>query len=45
MVYQTMQIMGVAWRGDIQPVEHQPDPQVNWVLPKHLAHHPVKFVE
>jgi glycosyltransferase involved in cell wall biosynthesis len=45
MVYQTMQIMGVAWRGNIEPVEHQPDPQVNWVLPKHLAHHPVKFVE
>ena len=41
MVYQTMQIMGVAWRGDIEPVKHQPDPQVNWVLPKHLAHHPV----
>lgn len=41
MVYQTMQIMGVAWRGNIEPVIHQPDPQINWRLPPHLAHHPV----
>ena len=36
MVYQTMQIMGVAWRGNIEPVPHQPDPEVKWNLPKHL---------
>ncbi len=36
MVYQTMQIMGVAWRGNIQPVQHIPDPQINWQLPIHL---------
>ncbi|WP_225896504.1 glycosyltransferase [Amazonocrinis nigriterrae] len=36
MVYQTMQIMGVAWRGNVEPVQHQPDPKVNWNLPKHL---------
>ncbi len=36
MVYQTMQIMGVAWRGNVKPVEHHPDPQVNWQLPNHL---------
>ena len=36
LVYQTMQIMGVAWRGNIEPVRHQPDPKVNWVLPAHL---------
>lgn len=41
MIYQTMQIMGVAWRGNIEPVQHQPDPKVNWILPKHLADHPV----
>lgn len=35
-VYQTMQIMGVAWRGDIQPLAHTPDPQVSWQLPPHL---------
>ena len=37
MVYQTMQIMGIAWRGKIKPVPHTPDPQVNWELPDHLA--------
>ncbi len=36
MVYQTMQIMGVAWRGNVEPVKHQPDPRINWNLPKHL---------
>lgn len=35
-IYQTMQIMGVAWRGDVQPVHHQPDPRVSWDLPDHL---------
>jgi len=37
MVYQTKQIMGVAWRGNVKPVEHEPDPQVNWSLPDHLS--------
>ena len=37
MVYQTMQIMGVAWRGNVQPVVHVPDPKVFWTLPRHLA--------
>jgi glycosyltransferase involved in cell wall biosynthesis/predicted O-methyltransferase YrrM len=41
LVYQTMQIMGVAWRGQVQPIFHQPDPQINWELPDHLRHHPV----
>ncbi|WP_244348714.1 class I SAM-dependent methyltransferase [Thermostichus vulcanus] len=36
MIYQTMQIMGVAWRGQVQPVEHIPDPAVQWTLPEHL---------
>ncbi|MEQ8752029.1 MAG: glycosyltransferase [Coleofasciculus sp. G1-WW12-02] len=36
MVYQTMQIMGVAWRGNVEPVKHQPDPKVDWELPTHL---------
>ncbi|WP_416233548.1 glycosyltransferase [Cronbergia sp. UHCC 0137] len=44
MVYQTMQIMGVAWRGNIQPVQHQPDPTVNWYLPKHLQEYSVSFL-
>lgn len=36
MIYQTMQIMGVAWRGNVEPVQHIPDPEVDWVLPSHL---------
>ncbi len=36
MIYQTMQIMGVAWRGQAQPVNHKPDAQVSWLLPEHL---------
>jgi predicted O-methyltransferase YrrM len=41
MIYQTMQIMGVAWRGNVEPVIHQPDPKIEWHLPEHLQHHPV----
>ncbi|MEG3857894.1 glycosyltransferase [Microcoleus sp. herbarium12] len=41
LVYQTMQIMGVAWRGNIEPVKHQPDSKINWKLPKHLHHYSV----
>ena len=40
-VYQTMQIMGVAWRGDVQPVEHFPDPGILWPQPDHLRQYPV----
>lgn len=36
MIYQTMQIMGVAWRGNVDPVIHEPDPSVDWQLPAHL---------
>lgn len=41
MIYQTMQIMGVAWRGNVEPVQHQPDPKVNWYLPEHLQNYSV----
>lgn len=41
MIYQTMQIMGVAWRGNAIPVSHIPDPLVNWHLPAHLQHYSV----
>lgn len=37
MVYQTAQMMGVAWRGDIRPVRHTPDPTQAWSVPDHLA--------
>jgi predicted O-methyltransferase YrrM len=36
MIYQTAQIMGVAWRGEISPVRHTPDPSQTWRLPDHL---------
>jgi predicted O-methyltransferase YrrM len=36
MVYQTAQIMGVAWRGEVSPVPHRPDPTEDWRLPAHL---------
>ncbi|MEA5448427.1 class I SAM-dependent methyltransferase [Leptolyngbya sp. CCNP1308] len=35
-IYHTMQIMGVAWRGNVEPVIHQPDPRVAWQMPEHL---------
>lgn len=38
-IYQTMQIMGVAWRGAARPISHTPDPSVNWQVPAHLAHY------
>jgi len=37
MIYQTMQVMGVAWRGKCRPVPHSPDPAIDWPqLPDHL---------
>lgn len=41
LIYQTMQIMGVAWRGNVEPVEHQPDPKVFWFLPEHLKNYSI----
>lgn len=45
MLYQTMQIMGVAWRGRAVPPHHVPDPKVPWQLPHHLVGFPVSGVE
>lgn len=41
VVYQTAQIMGMAWRGDVIPVAHVPDPEVAWQMPLHLEGLPV----
>lgn len=30
LVYQIIQVMGVAWRGRVAPVAHTPDPAVAW---------------
>lgn len=44
LLYQTAQIMGIAWRGSVTPIEHTPDPEVAWQLPPHLAGLPVSGV-
>ncbi len=36
-VYMTAQIMAVAWRGDVKPIPHVPDPRQPWWAPAHLA--------
>src|SRR5579863_1018328 len=41
MAYQTAQMMGVAWRGAIQPVPHKPDPTQHWRVPGHLDGIPI----
>jgi hypothetical protein len=35
-VYHTAQIMAVAWRGNVHPIAHQPDPRVEWEIPPHV---------
>jgi glycosyltransferase involved in cell wall biosynthesis/predicted O-methyltransferase YrrM len=45
LVYQTQQIMGIAWRGRVTPVAHVPDPEVAWQLPHHLIGLPVSGVD
>ncbi|MDX6529186.1 MAG: hypothetical protein QOH41_1476 [Blastocatellia bacterium] len=45
LVYQTAQIMGIAWRGNVTPVAHLPDADVSWQLPHHLVGLPVSGVE
>lgn len=41
MIYETMQIVGIAWRGNVTPVRHLPDPAHEWSLPRHLLKYPV----
>jgi glycosyltransferase involved in cell wall biosynthesis len=45
IIYQTMQIMGVAWRGNVEPVKHQPDPSINWEIPPHLRGYNVSGID
>lgn len=44
LLYQTQQIMGLAWRGNVVPPGHVPDPAVAWQLPHHLVGLPVSGV-
>ena len=41
MIYETMQIVGIAWRGNVTPVRHRPDRKHEWSLPRHLLKYPV----
>jgi predicted O-methyltransferase YrrM len=41
MAYQTAQMVGVAWRGDVAPVAHTPDPTQTWSVPEHLSGIPI----
>jgi len=45
VVYQTAQVMAMAWRGNVTPVAHVPDPNVAWQLPPHLAGLPISGVD
>jgi glycosyltransferase involved in cell wall biosynthesis len=45
VVYQTAQLMGLAWRGRVTPVAHVPDPHVAWQVPSHLAGLPIAGVD
>ena len=45
LIYQTAQIMGIAWRGHVTPIAHIPDPDVAWQLPHHLVGLPVSGVD
>lgn len=35
-IYHTQQIMGIAYRGVVDPPQHFPDPAYIWTLPDHL---------
>jgi predicted O-methyltransferase YrrM len=37
-VYHTAQIMAVAWRGNVHPIAHQPDPRIEWEIPRHVMY-------
>jgi glycosyltransferase involved in cell wall biosynthesis len=45
VLYQTAQVMGLAWRGDVAPVPHVPDPAVAWQIPSHLVGLPTVGVD
>jgi hypothetical protein len=44
MAYQTAQMLGVAWRGEVAPVAHKPDPTQVWRVPDHLRGIPISGV-
>ena len=44
LAYQTAQMLGVAWRGEVAPVAHKPDPSQVWRVPDHLTGVPISGV-
>ena len=34
--YNTQQMIGIAWRGNVRPIHHIPDAAYDWTLPEHL---------
>jgi glycosyltransferase involved in cell wall biosynthesis/predicted O-methyltransferase YrrM len=45
LVYQTTQIMGIAWRGAVHPIDHRPDPRIKWELPQHLQGYQISGID
>ena len=45
LVYQTAQMMALAWRGYVTPVAHVPDPEVAWQIPMHLRGLPIEEID
>ena len=45
IIYSTQQIMGAAWRGNVEPVHHQPDPAIRWEIPSHLQSYRVSGMD
>lgn len=43
MIYHTAQIMGVAWRGNVQPIKHTPDPNIPHLSKSHLSSHSISM--
>ena len=41
LVYQTSQMMGVGWRGNVCPVTHWADPCQTWTVPEHIRSFPI----
>lgn len=45
VLYQTAQIMALAWRGNVVPLLHHPDPDVAWQVPPHLTGLPISGID
>lgn len=38
-VYDTFSMIGAAWRGNMEPIPHTPDPNTGWPIPTRLQRH------